>query len=654
MRVFIRFCIYCTVAISAALAVFNFGYSARFSTLSFQILAASNVALLLLLFIESRLKPKEFDAVTKVAKEMGIEHRFQSNVGLLNSVVDEVNRKNQAFSINILEDKIHNKEQLGGTLERVVKLVYGMFEAESVELALFDTVTNLYHSSIVIGTPSKTSSQAMLSGAAEGSEIESRPDVLIHALSFAGTMLGTLRVGLSKGTVPRVIDKEILKLLGMQASIALINAQYTSQLMKMKHSSEESLKVKTGFLANLSHEIRAPLGIMLNAVELVLDGLCGPVNQDQSDTLGMVQKNGEHLLELINDVLDYAKVESGRLQANKVDILVNEILEDVCNVVRSQADAKSHRLTFKPGSDAFAISCDRRHARQMLINLLSNAVKYTPDGGVIEVWAERVAQGKVKIHVKDSGVGIDISERDKVFTPFERIDNSYSMSQVGTGLGMPLTKKLAEVNGGVIDFSSTPGAGSDFWLTFPTVDINSIVTDSHQEQVLDAGGRGEAVLLVEQEDDERGVVSKYLTHQGFVVYAVQGKQDAIAIIKSKKLDLAIVDNKAADESSDDVIKVLRNSSQSPSLPIILVSSKGFVFDIEKYLKSGIDRCLIKPLRLAELAQIARQLLDGTFNGEVLDENDKTLGPSSTHSGKEPLVTAKTKVIRLEDIRRDLV
>src|SRR5690606_32222677 len=128
---------------------------------------------------------------------------------------------------------------------------------------------------------------------------------------------------------------------------------------------------------------------MLNAVELVLDGLCGDVNKDQAETLGMVHKNGEHLLELINDVLDYAKVESGRLQVNKVDIFVNELLEDVCNVVRSQADAKFHKLIFKSSPGALAFSCDRRHARQMLINLLSNAIKYTPDGGLIEVWAER-------------------------------------------------------------------------------------------------------------------------------------------------------------------------------------------------------------------------------------------------------------------------
>jgi signal transduction histidine kinase/DNA-binding NarL/FixJ family response regulator len=643
MKFLLRFLIIGAIALSLTLALLNF---------SFKLIAVVNLVSLVLALIDQKIKPQLDQGLSKIAVGLGIEYRFQSSEILLKNLVHEVERKNQAFSINIIEDKIFNKEQLSKTLERIVNLTYKIFEAESVELALFNRTTNLYHSSIVIGTPFHTSSQAMLSGAA-GSEMETRPDVLVQTLSFAGTMLGTLRVGLKKGTVPRVIDQEIAKLMGVQASLALINAQYTSELMKMKVSSEETLKAKTGFLANLSHEIRAPLGIMLNAVELVIDGLCGAINKDQADTLGMVHRNGEHLLELINDVLDYAKVESGRLQANKSDIIVNELLEDVCNVVRSQADNKSHKLICRAVTEAFAISCDRRHARQMMINLLTNAIKYTPDGGQIEVWAERSAQGKVKIHVKDSGVGIDDSERDKVFAPFERLENSYSLNQVGAGLGMSLTKRLAEVNGGSIDFSSKNKEGSDFWLIFPTIDLSTVVSEAPAQTIEAAQGKGEAILLVEQDEGERSVVSKYLTHQGYDVHAVAGKQDALAIIKAKKLDIAIVDNKAADESSEDVIKAIRNSSQSPSLPVILVSSKGFVFDIERYLKSGIDRCLIKPLKMAELTHICRQLLDGTFNGDVIDETDKTLIEAGNHNTKEVQGPLKTSIIKLENIRRIL-
>ncbi len=653
MKFLLRLSILIVMACSVLLALSNYFFTNKYTDISFQILAALNFMTVVALIVELKLKSKPHDKIQKIARNLGVEHRFQSNEMLLDCLATEVERKNQAFSINILDDKISNKEKLSKILEKIVNLAYKLFKADSVELALFDRVTNLYHSSIVIGTPFRSSSQAMLSGAAEGSEIESRPDVLIQPLAFAGTMLGTLRVGLKKGTVPRVVDQEILKLLGMQTSLALINAQYTSELVKMKVASEESLKVKTGFLANLSHEIRAPLGIMLNAVELVIDGLCGAINADQSETLGMVHKNGEHLLELINDVLDYAKVESGRLQANKTDMHVNELLIDVCNVVRSQADEKSHRLICKANDEAFAISCDRRHARQMMINLLSNAIKYTPDGGTIEVWAERAAQSKVKIHVKDTGVGIADSERDRVFAPFERIDNSYSINQVGTGLGMPLTKRLAVVNGGVIDFTSVEDQGSDFWITFPTIDFNTVVTEKEEPALHAPCGNGESILLVEESEGERIVVSKYLTYQGFVVYAASNKQEALSVIKTKKLNLAIVDNKAADESTDDVIKAIRSNSEYSSIPIILVSSKGFIFDIERYLKTGIDRCLIKPLKLSELSDIIRQLMDGTFSGEVIDQGDKGLIESHSGEIKRSGGEAKTQVIKLQDVRRNI-
>lgn len=654
MKRFLRFSAILCLFFTALYAVISF-YAAETSNYpSLLIVGALNLFCIVVLILETEARPDSHDGITKIAQNLGLEHRFQSAAILLNTVVNEVQRKNEAFSINVLEQKIAGKEQLSNTLERIVNLAYKLFDAESVELALFDRDINLYHSSIVIGTPMRTSSQAMLSGAVEGEELAARPDVLIQPLLFAGDILGTLRVALKKGVAPRQIDKDIVNLLGMQASLALINSQYTGELIKMRAASEETLKAKTGFLANLSHEIRAPLGIMLNAVELVLDGLCGPIAPDQAETLQMVHKNGEHLLELINDVLDYAKVESGRLQPTKVDILVGELLEDVCSVVRTQADQKSHRLICKPAEEGLAMNCDRRHARQIMINVLTNAIKYTPDGGLIEVWAERSANNKLQLHVKDNGVGISEEDREKVFAPFERLDNSYSISQVGTGIGMSLTKRLVEVNGGAINFTSNPNAGSDFWISFPAVVLTAAPEKEVAPELNVSRGKGEVLLLVEQDAGERGMVAKYLSHQGYTVCAASGKLEALEIFKTRKVELAIIDNKAADNSKDDVIKGIRETAQGKSLPIVLVSSRGFVFDIERYLKAGIDRCLIKPLKLAELGRICRQLLDGTFEGAVVEEDVKAeLSPESAAKPKSDTnrEAFKTRVFTVEDFRR---
>lgn len=587
-------------------------------------------------------------SIKKTARELGIDTRFKSLERLLAHLIREVDRKNRAFSVNLVERRITSKEELSRTLERIVATAYNLLQAESSELALFDRESGLYHSSFVLGKPFSRSAQAMLSGAVEGDEMRPQPEVLIQPIAFAGRVHGSLRVGLKRGSLPSSSDQEIVRLLAIQGSLAIINAQYTEQLLKMTSASEETVRAKTGFLANLSHELRGPLGIMLNAVELVLDGLCGPVNDDQLETLQMVKSNGSHLLELINDVLDYAKVESGRITPHPTEVLLGDLLVDISNVVRSQADAKGHKLELKKSDEVCAISCDRRHLRQMLINLLTNAIKYTPDGGTITLWVERAPGNKIKINVKDTGVGIERADRHRVFSAFERIEHSYSINQMGTGLGMPLTKRLAEVNSGTIDFSSKPGEGSHFWLLFPAIDYDPSmqVSEESESTVEHARGNREVILLAEKDDGERSMIARYLTHIGFRICEARSKAEAMNLLRNESVDLAILDNAVADNQDDDLVSAIRESGKNASLPVILVSSRAFVFDIEKYLKSGVDRCLIKPIELRKLGVIARELIDGTFEGAVVDESDLDLVKSKREK-KKPLQT--TRVMSVDDI-----
>lgn len=575
----------------------------------------------------------------KVARNLGVDTRFKSLEGVLSSLVHEVDRKNSSISINLIERRISSKEELSRTLERIVALAFRLLKAESAELALFDKDSGLYHSSFVLGKPFRTSAQAMLSGALGEDEVKPSPDVMIHPISFAGSILGSLRVALKKGVLPTAGDQEIMRLLALQSSLALINAQFTAELVRMKRIAEESVKAKTGFLANLSHEIRGPLGIMLNAVELVLDGLCGPVTSDQLETLKMVKGNGQHLLELINDVLDYAKSESGKLAPAKVEILIDDLLQDLVGVVRGQADAKSHRLSFRGSEGVLAISCDRRHARQMLINMLTNAIKYTPDGGAIEVWAERIPGNKIKINVKDSGVGIEASERYKVFAPFERVENSYSINQIGTGLGMPLTKRLAEMNGGLIDFSSVPGKGSQFWLIFPSVEYNASMHETGSPESHTVIGKGESILLIKREEGERAMITRYLAHAGFRLLNAESQTDALRIMGSERVDLAIIDNNIVDNSPEQVIAAIRAEPRFADVPIVVLSSRAFVFDIEKYLKLGVDRCLSKPLELKTLGLTCRELLDTRRSGR---------DPSQSSSGDKQK-PPRSRAIMVDDI-----
>ncbi len=602
------------------------------------IVAAANLLgwSIVLFFIISREDLKR--SMYRIAHGLGVETRFKSLETLLGNLIREVERKNSSLSINLIERRITSKEELSQTLERVVALAFKLLHAESAELALFDKESGLYHSSFVLGKPFRSSAQAMLSGAMDEVEAKPSPDVMIHPIAFAGSIMGSLRVGLKKGNLPSTGDQEILRLLALQSSLALINAQYTGELVRMRRVSEESVKAKTGFLANLSHEIRGPLGIMLNAVELVLDGLCGPVTNDQLETLKMVRGNGQHLLELINDVLDYAKSESGKLAPSKVEILVGDLLQDLTNVVRSQADAKKHKLIMRPQTEALAFACDRRHARQMLINMLTNAIKYTPDGGLIECWAERIPGSKIKIVVKDSGVGIDQGDRHKVFAPFERVDHSYSINQMGTGLGMPLTKRLAEMNGGLIDFSSTPGQGSQFWLIFPALEFNPAMREQSEVPHSAIVGQGEHVLVLQQSNAERNMLVRHLTHCAFHVLSAENQLEASQLAAQQYIDLIIIDNNNSDSKLDEMCNSLRAQPKLTQTPILLITSRAFAFDVEKFLKLGVDRCVSKPIELKAISHTVRQLLD-------LRRNSKT----EVTSKQSPQSNLKSKAFLLDDI-----
>ncbi len=542
-----------------------------------------------------------------LAQKMGLDPQFDALEALLQRTVREIERKLELFTLSLMEKRISSKDQLTQSLEGVVSLAYRLFDAESVELALLDEESGLYHSSIVLGKPFSSGAQAMLAQAAQGREYAPSPDVVVQPIAFAGSILGSLRIGLRRGRVPSSADREIARLLALHGGLAIINAQYTQELVRMKRSSDESVKAKTGFLANLSHEIRGPLGIMLNAAELVLDGLCGELTNDQRDTLRMIKSNGAHLLELINDVLDYAKIESGKITPEKTDILVQDLLDDIASVVRTQAESKHHKLVVQRGPEAFAFACDRRHARQMLINLLTNAIKYTPDGGAITVWAERKAANKIRICVQDTGVGIDASDRHKVFAAFERIEHSYSLQQVGTGLGMPLTKRLCEVNGGSIDFDSVPGKGSTFWLQFPSIQVTPFITKEKEQEEPTAQGGGEAILVMESEEGERAMMLRYLNHIGFACKTAATKTDVMRVFQGAKPRVALIDNTILEVDEPDLIQMLR--SLSPEIKIVVVSSRAFVFDVEKYLKAGVDRCVSKPLSLKSLGVAIRELLD---------------------------------------------
>ncbi len=513
----------------------------------------------------------------------------------------EFERRSKALSSTLLERKISSRHELSRALESISSLATEVLEARACEVSLIDQETGNYHSSFVNGNPAAISS---------GDEEHSLKEPII----FAGQVMGAIHVAFDPTRGIRPADEELIRLLALQAGIAIGNTEFTGQILRMKEASEESLKAKTGFLANLSHELRGPLGLMLSAVDIVVDGLCGDITDEQKETLGMVRENGQHFLNLVNDVLDYAKVESGKIEPKQIDLSVGDLLTDIAAVVRKQAEAKGHKIVIQEHDELLAISVDKRHIRQILINLLTNAIKYTPDNGEIHLRSSRTPGNKVRIEVRDSGIGISESDREKVFSAFERIENSYSLTQVGTGLGMALTRRLVEANGGIIDFSSEPGTGSTFWVIFDAASPEEIRYHQASPPEKSVEGKGDLILLAQRANGERAMMNRFLVHKGFFVTQATDAQQALALLEKQDPRLIVLDNDLVDSPGSTLVRDIRNLAKNQDIPLLLLSSRGFEFDIEQYVREGVDRCLIKPIDLQDFALCCRQLIDKKLLG----------------------------------------
>jgi len=248
----------------------------------------------------------------------------------------------------------------------------------------------------------------------------------------------------------------------------------TEELDRQRVAAEDANRAKSAFLAVMSHELRTPLNAIGGYVQLMEMGIHGPVTDAQREALGRVDRSQKHLLRLINDVLNLARIESGRVEYVLEDVDLAALMVDVTPMVEPQMNAKGLALEVQvpPGCVARA---DREKVQQIVINLLSNALKFTPAGGRVSVEAGRAADvpGVVRLAVTDTGIGIPEDKQPSVFDPFVQVDMSRTRRSEGSGLGLAISRDLAHGMGGDLRVESTPGEGSTFTLTLPAEDVLS-------------------------------------------------------------------------------------------------------------------------------------------------------------------------------------
>lgn len=286
-----------------------------------------------------------------------------------------------------------------------------------------------------------------------------------------------------------------------QAYIAFIDGVRPKVESRMHlRRAEAANRTKTEFLANMSHELRTPLNAIIGFSDVMKGEVFGPLNDRYQECATDIHQSGRHLLQVINDILDVARIETGNIDLHEEEFCLTEIVERSIRMVEDRARARNIDLQLDLPATLPNIRADERKIKQILINLLSNAVKFTPPGKSIRVTAERTHDGGILIAVADTGIGMAAEEIPKAMTPFRQIDNKLSRRYDGTGLGLPLAKSLAEIHGGSLEIESRTGKGTTVTLRLParrTIGDLAIAPPEERDCVSADGDKGQNGSAVE-------------------------------------------------------------------------------------------------------------------------------------------------------------
>ena len=406
-------------------------------------------------------------------------------------------------------------------------------------------------------------------------------------------------------------------------------------------AAEQANRAKSNFLSSMSHELRSPLNTMLGFAQLLNSGTPAPT-PPQQESVDHILKSGWYLLELINEILDLALIDSGHLSLSLEPVSLAEVLSDCQAMVELQAQQTGIRLTFPRLDDTCRVRADRTRVKQVVINLLSNAIKYNRPGGTVHVSCAAQAENRLRISVEDSGSGLSADQLDHLFQPFERLGQEAGLIE-GTGIGLVVSKRLVESMGGQIGASSTVGVGSLFWVDLVTdaalqplpLETAASVTPAPPAvggptpDLTAHAARRRTVLCVEHDPANLMLMQRILARRADLrLLLANDASHGVDVARATQPDVVLMDINLPGISGLQAMKLLSDDAATAHIPVIAVSANAMPLDVEGGLQMGFFRYLTKPLKIEQMMEA----LDAALQ---LPRADPTRAPRSHTSKAEP-------------------
>jgi signal transduction histidine kinase/ActR/RegA family two-component response regulator len=443
------------------------------------------------------------------------------------------------------------------------------------------------------------------------------------ATAFPWLVLGT-------GAVLALILGFLVEVLIRRRAYALrLVDERTKSLLEARLAAEKANRAKSDFLSRMSHELRTPLNAVLGFGQLLeLDGL----TPDQAENVSQITKGGSHLLDLINEILDISQIESGHMSMSPEAVQVGEVVEAAVSLLRPLAEERAvHLIGSMDHGCGHYIFADRQRLKQILLNLLGNGIKYNRQGGSVSISCFQPVRGILRIQVTDTGPGISPEQFHLLFAPFERL-GAEQTSVPGTGVGLALSRGLAEAMGGKLDVESTPGRGSTFWVEFPIVESPVKMFEDATSQRAPRADEAGAVTVLHIEDNLANVelVERVLAQRPdiTVLPAMQGRM-GVDLARRHHPVLILLDLNLVDLPGAEVLQILRDDPQTADIPVAIVSADAMPRQVQRLMSSGAVAYLTKPINIHKLLDLVDDAVERA-SGQAGGRTAETVaGPDAT-------------------------